>query len=116
MEGNLQETGEKMYEHKTDEIRMNGQNYLLKELYYLHSSWMLLGHKKLPGYMAQMMDTRNMNRISHRILIIKCMQGLSFIGELRKAALMQRWSESASIHRDTCSAQAIDRQNTLCHR
>ena len=87
-----------------------------EELYYLHSSQMLSGHKKLPGYVAQMMRTRNMNKISHRILIIKGMQGLSFTAELRMAASLHRGAESASIYHDTCSAQTIDKQNTHCHR
>jgi hypothetical protein len=76
---------------------------------------MMSGHKKLPGYVAHMMDTRNMNKISHRILIIKGTQGLSFIADQRTAALPHRRPESASIYHDTCSAQAIDKQNTVCH-
>ena len=86
-----------------------------EELYYLHSSRMLLGHKELPGYVAHMMCTRNMNKISHRILIIKGTQGLSFTAELRGAASLHRRPEFASIY-DTCSAQAIDKQNTIFHR
>ena len=76
---------------------------------------MLLGHRKLPGYVAHMMDTRNMHRISHRILITKGMPVLSFIAELRTAALPRSRPESASMYHDTSSAQATDKQNTLCH-
>jgi len=54
-----------------------------------------------------------MNRISHRILIIKGMQGVSFMAEVRMAALLHRRPESASIYYDTCSVQATDKQNTL---
>jgi hypothetical protein len=179
MTGDWQETGEKMYNHKTGKIRGNGQNYLLRNFfYYLHSSQMLLGHTKSLGYVAHMikgkaiplqawtgpegsrklrlpdfktvstwrcygcqpyapaafiprnyswysfllegvahmMDTRNMNRISHRILILKGMQGLSFISELRTVHLLHRRPRSASIYHDTSSAQVTDKQNTHSHR
>ena len=52
-----------------------------EELYLLLIQFMgfVRTQKKLPGYVARMMNRRNMNRISQRFITIKGTQGLSFI-------------------------------------